>query len=585
MPAIPEAELAQAPAPARLAALQAFAQRDGWSPLSAPLRAAAFRAYRQDRPSAEAWLQVARWAALWGQSEAEFVPHWIEAVNAACVGHANQPREYSSRPRPLGSALSPPLQAWILSQPAFSAEALDLISPVDYLPTVLGILDDLHRRDAARFRAYPSLALACAVVLDVPPPPDWPHAQVSAAALPRRWPEPAEAFAWWVREDQAGRTYHRLARLGAAELRFVVDAAAPGDERAWAVRSVHEPLSRLAEVYQRIRYRTDRAAASGAMWTGRSYALADILAAGGICADQAYFAAEVGKARGVPTLFFSGPGSDGRHAWFGYLDGGGQWQLDAGRQGSQRFVTGRARDPQTWGWISDHELRFLTERFRSLPAWRQSRLHAAFAAEYLAARLPAEAAAAARRAVSFDRRNTAGWDTLAAAARAEGREARVVEAVLREATLALASYPDLEAAYANRVASSLRSRGQISEAEAEERRIAQKHRNERGDLSVGQAREMLLRTMGSQPVEEQLRTFQRLLDQYGRPGGVAFFDGVVTGFVEHLLQLGRKAEASRVLERVRQVLHPEPSTPFGRELARWEQSVREKGSVPTEGGG
>ena len=42
-----------------------------------------------------------------------------------------------------------------------------------------------------------------------------------------------------------------------------------------------------------------------------------ILQEGGLCVDQAYFAAMVGKAKGVPTLLFRGAGLDGR----GLLDG------------------------------------------------------------------------------------------------------------------------------------------------------------------------------------------------------------------------------------------------------------------------
>ena len=60
------------------------------------------------------------------------------------------------------------------------------------------------------------------------------------------------------------------------------------------------------------------------------------------------------------------------------------WELDAGRYAEQRFVTGYARDPQTWGEFSDHELKFLSERFRDLPSFRQSRLHVNFAEVYLA---------------------------------------------------------------------------------------------------------------------------------------------------------------------------------------------------------
>jgi len=574
--AIPEAEVLYAPTRQRLAAIHAAAQRDGWNPQRGMLRAAALLAYEKERlAAAEAWLNAGRWAALFGQSEAEFVPRWVEAVNAARVGHANLPPRFDARARPLGAAVSPGLQAWLLEQAAFSAEFFALLSPVDYLPRVFEILDELHRAEPPRFRAQANLALAIALVYDVPPPPHWPHRQVGAQALPRALPAPATAFAWWCRQDQTGRTYHRLARLGADELKFVVDTPAPFAELEWAQGAVHLPLGQLPQAYSMIRYRTDRVTKNQPIWPGPSYRLSDILAAGGICPDQAYFACQVGKARGVPTLLFHGAGTDGRHAWFGYLDGNQRWQLDAGRYAEQRFVTGMARDPQTWGELSDHEVQFLAERFRELPAYRQSRTHASFAAEYLAAGNGAAAGAAARKAVNFERRNLAGWETLLAAASREGRDARTIENLLREAALAFQRYPDLEARYVNRVAESLRARGETSAAEAEVRRIALKNRSGRDDLSVQQARDIVRRAVEAQPLADQIRSYNGVVDSYGRGAGIRFFDEVVVGFVEHLVSLQQPAEAKRALERARQALKAEPKSQLADEIARLAKRLAE----------
>lgn len=574
---IPDAEALNPPAPARLASVHAAAQRDGWAPQAAMPRNAAVLAYEREKLSAaEAWLQLHRWAALLGQTEADFVPRWVQAVQAARVAHPNMPRSYESRTRPLAAQVSPALQAWLVGHAAFSAEFFSLLSPVDYAPGVLGILDTLHRADPARFKAYPSLALAIALVYDVPPPPHWPHGQVTAQALPRRLAEPANAFAWWVKQDRAGRTLHKLARLGADELKFVVDAAAPAAELEWAQGAWSHPLSQLPAAYKTIRYRNDRVAANAMTWPGGSYRLAEILATGGICSDQAYFATQVGKARGVPTLLIYGAGNDGRHAWFGYLDATQKWQLDAGRYAEQRFVTGHALDPQTWREFSDHELQFFTDRFRELPTWRQSRVHALFAAEYLALGQGRAAGAAARKAVNFERRNQDAWETLIAAARAEGRDAKTIEALLREAALAFQRYPDLEAAYVNRTAESLRTRGQTSEADAEVRRIANKGKvSGRSDLSVSQARDLVRRAIATQPIAEQVRAYNSAVDNYGRGAGIGFFDEVVAGFVEHLLNLKQKAEARRALDRAKSALKVEPGSQLAGEFERLGRAVAE----------
>jgi len=566
---IPDSEALAPPTAARLAAIQAAAQRDGWAPQSAAIRAAALRAYERDKLAAAAgWLYVYRWAALFGENEADFIVRWIQAVTVAQANHANMPTRYLMRQQPLGLLLSPDCQAWLIGNPEFSDEFFSLLQPVDFLPGVLQILNDLHRADPARFKTFANLALAIAVVYDVPPPPDWPHAQVSSAVFPRRLPRPLEAFKWWTREEQLGHTYFRLEQLGADELKFVVDAAAPFDELEWSQQISNYPLNLLERAYTIVAYRRDRAAANVGMWPDKSYSLPAILGAGGICVDQAYFATQAGKARGVPTLLFVGEGNDGRHAWFGFLDGDQKWRLDAGRYAEQRFVTGFARDPQTWRPISDHELKFLSERFRKLSSFRQSRTHEMFAADYLANGDPAAAARAARKAVNYERRNQPAWETLLAAEASLGRDAKQREATLYEAVEAFQSYPDLEAFYSHRFSESLRARGQTSAADFEQHRLARKFQGDRSDLSVEQARDMLFRSIAKQPLLEQIRTYNYAVDNFGRNAGMAFFDQVVRVFVEHLAQLGQRVEAVRAAERARNALKVEPGSQLDQEFGR-----------------
>ncbi len=78
---------------------------------------------------------------------------------------------YNPTDRPIGLNLSPELQDWVLSNAEFSEEFFSNLKAVDQLPNVLAILDSLYRRDPTKFARYPSLALAIALVYDVPPPP------------------------------------------------------------------------------------------------------------------------------------------------------------------------------------------------------------------------------------------------------------------------------------------------------------------------------------------------------------------------------------------------------------------------------
>lgn len=452
-----------------------------------------------------------------------------------------------------------------------------MLTPVDYLPQVFALLNELYAADPGRFKEYASLALAIAVAYDLPPPPDWPHGQVGVAVLPRRWPPATTAFAWWTRESREGRTYHRLAHLGADELKFVVDVAASFDQLEWAQKSVNYPLSEFARTYSMILYRNDRIQAQAMAWPGKTYQLWDILQEGGICIEQAYFSSQAGKARGVPTLLFHGAGMDGRHAWFGYLDESQKWQLDAGRYAEQRFITGLAQDPQTWQRFSDHELQFLSERFRALPSYRQSRIHAAFAAKLQRLGRMAEAAASARKAVNYERRNLAGWETLLTAQQAQGGKSSAVEAALREAAIAFQRYPDLEIGFARRLAASLRARGETSLADFEERKLARKYQEERLDLSIQQAANMLQRCFNSEPVPGQVRTYNTALENFGRGAGIEFFDKIVIVFAEHLLQVNELAEAVKAVERARQTLKVEPGRQLDQEFDRLMKKLRTGG--------
>jgi hypothetical protein len=573
---IPDAEALQPPTAQRLDALCAAATDAGWAALAPGLRDTAFRAYHADRTvAAEAWLNVYRWAALLGEPETRFISRWIRAVGQAGVGHGNMPRSFTPRDQPLGNWLPRDVQAKLIASAAFSDEFFATLTPVDFVPQVLQVLGTLYRADPKNFADYPSLALAIAVVYDVPPPSDWPHGQVSPAALPRRFPRPLETFAFFVKEDQAGRTYHRLQHLGADELKFVVDVAASFDDLQWAQKVVDYPLSHFALTYSMVRYRLDRARNDVPMWPEATYTLSEILRQGGICVDQAYFACQVGKARGVPTLLFRGEGRDGRHAWFGYLDGAQKWQLDAGRYAEQRFVTGLARDPQTWSELSDHELQFLSERFRSLPSYHQSRVHAAFAAEYLAQGDAAAAIQAARKATGYERRNLPAWEILAAALEQQGAEPRVREAALREAILVFQHrYPDLEMRFTNRLVASLRARGETSAANLEESNLGQRYQSERVDLSIQQAAQILARSFATQSVPEQVQAYQAVMDKFGRGAGMAFFDKVVVVFAEHLVQLGQNAEAGRAVAQARQTLKVEPDSQLDAELKGLAERVK-----------
>jgi hypothetical protein len=576
MTPITEAEAFKLPTPERLAAIMSAAQREGWAAQVAPLRAAAERAYRHDQlTAAHAWFGLYRWSGVWGMNDNDYLPRWMDAVKTANVAHANMPRGYPTRRLPMGLGLQPDLQLWLLGNAAFTDQLFALLTPVDYLPGVFQTLNEIYFHDPEGFKTYANLALAMAVVYDVPAPPYWPHGQVPPTVLARKLPRAIDAFDWWTKQDREGRTYHRLTQLSPRDLKFVVDAAAPFAELEWTQQVANYPLNSLSRAYTMVRYDIDRVRRDDLIWREKTYTLDDILAAGGICVDQAYFAAQVGKARGVPTLLFRGEGNDSRHAWFGFLDAKEKWQLDVGRYAEQRFVTGYAVDPQTWRQISDHELKFLSERFYATPAFQASRIHADFAADFLGSGNAVAAANAARKGIAVERRNLSAWEVFLAAEKALDRPALEQEGTLREAQEVFAAYPDLEVAYAARLSESLRARGDAAAADAEQSRVAQKFQsNNRGDINLASARKALVQSFTTQPLAEQIRIYNTAVTTQGKGAGVPFFDQVVLVFVEHLLQLQQLGEAEKAVELARQNLKVDANSLLQRDFEKLSRRLK-----------
>jgi hypothetical protein len=581
---IPADELSRLPTPARIARLVDQAGAQGWGSVTPTLRAGARQAYEANSGYAANWYYLYRWARLLGTPYNKAIQDWVRRVEEARVAHQNMAERYAARPGSLAGDVSRELQLALLGNAALSEEFFQLLSPVDNPAEVLAVLQAIHRAEPVLFAAYPSLALAIAVVYDVPPPPTWPHGQVSPALLPRQLPAPERVFAHFARLDRANGTAQKLGRLPASELKFLVDLATPFPELDWARTSVAPSLGDLGKAYDLVKYRQDRITSGQYVWPGSAYTLPVILQQGGICVDQAYFASTVGKAKGIPTILFRGAGLDGRHAWFGYLDANQRWQLDCGRYAEQKYVTGLAFDPQTWGNINDHELGFISDRFRSLPTYKLSVLHAAFGADYLADGRADLALKAARESVNRDRRNLDGWSVLLAAQRAVApADLRAQEAILREAVLALARYPDLEISFSRRLIEVLRQRGETSLADFEEQRLGRKYQAARQDLSIGQAAAALRRSIATDDLATQIRLFNRTLDTQGRGAAIDFFDTVVAPFVLHLAQEGQVPAALQALERARRTLRVEPRSQIEVELNELANRLR-SGNFPKKGG-
>lgn len=167
--------------------------------------------------------------------------------------------------------------------------------------------------------------------------------------------DPVAVFDYFA--GNSGRMVFNLKSLPPELLMFVVDSNAPVDELRWALQNYSGNRS-IGRVYSTITYDTgafkyDR---EKKIWQADGgYTLPNIRKVGGVCEEQAYFAAHCGKAIGVPTVEVSVRGPDLSHAYVGYLVRGSKsvyWDFREGRYDEYEDIRGSVTDPQTGERIS-----------------------------------------------------------------------------------------------------------------------------------------------------------------------------------------------------------------------------------------
>lgn len=369
-------------------------------------------------------------------------------------------------------------RGWLLESPRLTDNFFGLLGERDRIPEALDLLKSFRAAEPSRFPKYDSLAVAMALVWDVPPR-RVPHHQVAPEQLDGDASSPLEKFRFWVESNERKACDVDLAALGAEDLKFVVDATAPLDELRWAQRAVPFTRGNFERAYSSVRYDQKRLDLGAFSWPHNRYTLENIRKLGGICVDQAYFAAMAGKASGIPTLFFRGEGRRGGHAWFGYLRSDGRWNLDCGRYLYDRFATGTAYDAQRSEEISDHELVFLNEEFRRTPAFAESLAHLRQARVFRAANDSARALSALDAALKVCPMNLDAWKEKST--RIEGGE---LQAHLKAMLAQFARYPDIKAAVMQQQAEIARQSGDARAAGMIEDQVVRENRAKRHDLSA-----------------------------------------------------------------------------------------------------
>lgn len=478
---------------------------------------------------------------------------------------------------PLAGRLNPEVVTEWVNDREFTRLLFENLTSEDYAPAVLARLQEIRLAHPRTFREYASLAVALAVVYDQKFPEFWPHPQVTPTLVPRRATDVAAFFGEWVAANVARGFFLDLRTLRPGHLRFLVDAPIAASEMDWARKYVRQPRRDFTSVFTSVVYDHDRLKNRAYDWEDGEYTLAEIRRRGGICVDQAYFAMIAGKARGLPTLFFTGQGTDGGHAWFGFMKADDKWELDGGRYENQNYAVGRALDPQSWTPISDHELSFLARSFRDTLPYVASRDDLLMARRFEEAGETARAGEAFASAVTVCPENEAAWRERGAFLDRTGAPVNDRRAFHQAAIRQFARDRDLLTRHQEALAGVLREAGEVREADQLEAQMFSSNKRRRADLSVGVGARSLGPLIAEGRWDEAFAEYRRLAQQLGRTGGGNFFYDIARPLARALAEAGQVQRAAEVVAIARSALRPEEGSILDADLKKLAESLAAAG--------
>ena len=264
--------------------------------------------------------------------------------------------------------------AWLAGQGDVLSVVMMSVSESDPPERVLEVLRALRADHRERVEEFPELAAAVCVVWDA-------HERFGGDPMGDQEVkidpgEPSRVFGHFARNAE------RLAidprKLPVDLLCYVVDTHLRGDEIAWAQR--YGPRPNVAGAFFAVQFREgvyfERRTAAAAQpplpgerqgvvveeVNRNSYILPNILRRGGGVTEQAYFAAEVARANGVPAAVCVSTIDNAVAAWAGFITfagGRSAWDATSARHAQHVPWIGFAQDPQTYEWRSEAELTVL----------------------------------------------------------------------------------------------------------------------------------------------------------------------------------------------------------------------------------
>lgn len=238
---------------------------------------------------------------------------------------------------------------WLLDRPALARLMFRALHDVPEPEKCLESLARLVDAEAKLVQDNPNLAVAFATCVPLR------HYRLPDSNSPL-----LDCFRWYARPMTTLR--YDLKTMPYELLRFVADSRLTLAERQWAAQNYANSAS-PAKSYFDLRYDTDHYRKGLPKRIEKlDYTLMNLRQVGGVCIEQAYYAAQVCKSMGVPAAVVYGSAKNGiGHAWVAVIKpipggSGLTWDTATGRYPSMQFFTGEVYDPTDGGMLLDSEL-------------------------------------------------------------------------------------------------------------------------------------------------------------------------------------------------------------------------------------
>ena len=261
------------------------------------------------------------------------------------------------------------LLAFLRAHPALAHTLAFAVNPGQHVAGTYALLDKLRRDRPKQLADFPELAVALCVVRDRPLVRHINENKVTGA-------DPLAVFDYYVAHER--QMAYGLRGVPVELLAYVVDTTASVADMTWALNRYAGDKD-VGALFFKIKYDYayyDGKADKKVDKADGGYTLPNVLAYGGVCVDQAYFAESVGKAIGVPTAMATASSAEAGHAWVGFLrtapnGRGAAWDFNSGRYPEYQGLRGNVTDAQTGETVADSTVGMLGDLIGTTPVQRQ----------------------------------------------------------------------------------------------------------------------------------------------------------------------------------------------------------------------